>query len=95
MSEEDDLEKLKEKVSEDLKIDRTDLKTELETNGNKYHRYLELLMDERRSMRKLKGMRNKLYRKLYHKFKFEFVAMAPQEGFVVTEREIQEWLEKQ
>jgi len=32
---------------------------------------------------------------LYHKFKFEFVAMAPSEGFVVTEREIEEWLERQ
>jgi len=68
---EDDLDKLREKISEDLKIDRENLKKELETNGNKYHRYLELLMEEKKALRRLKGMRYKLYRKLYHHFKFE------------------------
>ena len=60
----------KDKVASDLKID--DLGKENLTNHAKQLFYLQLLIESRFYLHKLEKLKDAVYQKLYHHYKFEF-----------------------
>jgi len=70
-SDDDTLSKLRSKVAVDLEIDKDNIKNEVASNCNKYHRYLELYQKENEVESKLQILKKRAYGKLYHKLKFQ------------------------
>ena len=65
------IDRLKLKVAEDLRIDSEKLKDEISKNGNLYHYYLELYINEKKDLGKLERIYDKAFKSLYHKYRFE------------------------
>lgn len=65
-----EIDEIKEKVEEEIKIDRNDLLEENVQQISLHHRYLSLLEEQKRKLRKLEAVKDKWYAKLYDDYRW-------------------------